>query len=111
MGNLVRKFITKLISKIRLKNRWNELFNNNHSSGYLIEAIQIKLILMLEEWPKYKYSEIQETQLIELIELSDGILKKLEAEDKLSHIRSDEYKKLQNSFFTKLNLYAPDLFY
>ncbi len=121
MENSVRKYIIKLINKFSgiyryfkrygLKLRWNTLFHKNYSYGYLIETLQIKFILMLNDWPEYRNSDKQKEKLIELINDTEKLLLLLEKEEKISHLRSNEYNKLQKAFFEKLNLYSADLFY
>lgn len=133
MENLGRKYFIKLINNVKqinnikktklvkwfkclitqwsIQRRWNALFYKNYSSGYLIESLQIKFILMYNEWPEYKNSGKQKNMLKELIDLSEELLIRLEEEEKISHLRSVEYIKLQKLFFEKINIYSEDLFY
>ncbi len=94
MENSVRKYIIKLINKFSgiyryfkrygLKLRWNTLFHKNYSYGYLIETLQIKFILMLNDWPEYRNSDKQKEKLIELINDTEKLLLLLEKEEKIS---------------------------
>lgn len=87
------------------------LMDKNYHYGFLIETIILKLKLMRESWPHYKYNEKDIETLDILISKGTEILDILEIEDKENHLRSKEYQTKQKQFFDLLNVSLPELFY
>lgn len=111
---IIQRFLSWLeitINQYKLKKRWNYVLDQNYHSGYIIEAIQLKLISMINNWPEYKYSDNQISKIRELIQESERLLLILTEEEKESHARSSDYLIKQKAFFRKLDLYLQDLFY
>lgn len=87
------------------------LINKNYHYGFLIETIILKLKLMKESWPIYKYNENELEILDILIKKGEELLNILEQEDCINHLRSKEYMKKQKQFFDLLNYKLIELFY
>ena len=138
MGNFLRKLYSKPIRKFwnniwefivhrtklyflpimvpfKLTNRNKEdmffLMDKNCHYGFLIETIVIKLKLMKESWPHYKYNEKELETLDLLITKGSELLDMLEIEDDENHLRSKEYQNKQKQFFDLLNVKSYELFY
>ena len=107
----ILSWLDKVIINYRIKKQWDTVLKKDFNGGYLIEAIQLKLIQMLNNWPEYKYSEYQTEKLRNLIEEAEELLLLLSKEENVSHIRSNDYLTKQKQFFRKLDSYLPDLFY
>lgn len=87
------------------------LMDKNYHYGFLIETIVLKLKLMKESWPEYKFSERELETLDLLITKGSELLDILEEEDSKNHIRSKEYQIKQKQFFDLLGVKLPELFY
>lgn len=85
--------------------------DKNYHYGFLIETIVLKLKLMKESWPEYKFSERELETLDLLITKGSELLDILEEEDSKNHIRSKEYQIKQKQFFDLLGVKLPELFY
>lgn len=99
----------KLIN--RNKEKLYFLMDKNNHYGFLIETIVLKLKLMRETWPDYKFSDIEKDNLDILISKGSELLEILEMEDVQNHLRSKEYLNKQKTFFDMLNVKLPELFY
>ena len=99
----------KLIN--RNKEKLYFLMDKNNHYGFLIETIVLKLKLMRETWPDYKFSDIEKDNLDILISKGSELLEILEMEDAQNHLRSKEYLNKQKTFFDMLNVKLPELFY
>ena len=116
--NIINGFMyrTKLyFLSFKLINRNKEklyfLMDKNNHYGFLIETIVLKLKLMRETWPDYKFSDIEKDNLDILISKGSELLEILEMEDAQNHLRSKEYLNKQKTFFDMLNVKLPELFY
>ena len=99
----------KLIN--RNKEKLYFLMDKNNHYGFLIETIVLKLKLMRETWPDYKFSDIEKDNLDILISKGSELLEILEMEDAQNHLRSKEYLNKQKTFFDILSVKLPELFY
>ena len=99
----------KLIN--RNKEKMYFLMDKNYHYGFLIETIILKLTLMRESWPHYKYNEKELETLDILISKGTELLDILEKEDAENHLRSKEYQIKQKQFFDLLNQELIELFY
>ena len=108
-------YFLPLIIPFKLTNREKEkmffLMDKNNHYGFIIETIVIKLHLMRDSWPEYKFSENETTSLDILITKGEELLDILELEDASNHIRTKEYLDKQKYFFDMLNVKLPELFY
>ena len=95
----------------RNKEKMCFLMDKNYHYGFLIETIILKLTLMRESWPHYKYNEKELETLDILISKGTELLDILEKEDVENHLRSKEYQIKQKQFFDLLNQELIELFY
>lgn len=87
------------------------LMSKNNHYGFLIETIVLKLEMMRDSWPDYKFDENEKETLDLLISKGSELLDLLEEEDVENHIRTKKYLDKQKYFFDMLNVKLPELFY
>ena len=87
------------------------LMDKNYHYGFLIETIVVKLKLMKESLPDYKFREKDIETFDLLISKGTELLDILEVEDDINHLRSKNYLSKQKHFFDLLNVKLPELFY
>lgn len=99
--------------KLRSRNKEYMYFlmDKNHHYGFLIETIVVKLELMKESLPDYKFREKDIETFDILILKGTQLLELLESEDEENHLRSKEYLIKQQQFFDLLSVKLPELFY
>lgn len=79
--------------------------------GSIIVAIVKTLKDMRNNWERYIDCEVQTDKLDLLISMGDTLLAKLEHEELSgSHLRSKEYRDLNNKFFDSLKVLNLDLY-
>lgn len=87
------------------------MIKKKHHYGEILEVIVLKLTEMRRSWEDYSDNEIQKDKLDLLINLGNQLLNQLEEEEKSgSHLRSKEYKDLNNKFFDSLKILNLDLY-
>ena len=87
------------------------MIKKKHHYGEILEVIVLKLTEMRRSWEDYSDNEIQKDKLNLLINLGNQLLNQLEEEEKSgSHLRSKEYKDLNNKFFDSLKILNLDLY-
>lgn len=87
------------------------MIKKKHHYGEIIEVIVLKLTEMRRGWEDYSDCEVQKDKLDLLINLGNQLLNNLEEEEKSgSHLRSKEYKDLNNKFFDSLKILNLDLY-
>lgn len=129
MVNFLQKLYSKWISSnkriklwflpftvsLKLTNKHKEdmffLMDKNYHYGFLIETIVVKLKLMKESLPDYKFREKDIETFDLLISKGTELLDILEVEDNINHLRSKNYLSKQKHFFDLLNVKLPELFY
>lgn len=111
----IKLYFLPIMVSFKLINRNKEkmyfLMDKNYHYGFLIETIILKLTLMRESWPHYKYNEKELETLDILISKGTELLDILEKEDAENHLRSKEYQIKQKQFFDLLNQELIELFY
>lgn len=108
-------YFLPLTIPFKLTNRKKEkmyfLMDKNYHYGFVIETIVLKLQIMKDSWPEYKFNEREIETLDILISEGSELLDILQDEDAENHIRTKKYLDKQKYFFNMLNVKLPELFY
>ena len=101
-------YFLPIIIPFKLTNPYKEdmyfLMDKNHHYGFIIETLVLKLKLMKDQWPEYKFNDKKIETLDILITKGSELLDILELADAENHLRSGMYLTKQKQFFDLLNV-------